>query len=44
MMAIGKTDVVVTKYLAAMDAKDGQYVAHDRSCAKPERRFTLPSK
>jgi hypothetical protein len=26
MMALGKTDVVVTKYLAAMDAKDAQYL------------------
>lgn len=29
MMAIGQTDLVVTKYLAAMNAKDAQYVAHD---------------
>lgn len=29
MMAIGQTDLVITKYLAAMNAKDAQYVAHD---------------
>jgi lipopolysaccharide transport system ATP-binding protein len=29
MMAIGKTDLVVSKYLAAMAEKDAQYLAHD---------------
>ena len=29
MMAIGKTDLVVSKYLAAMTEKDVQYLAHD---------------
>jgi lipopolysaccharide transport system ATP-binding protein len=29
MMAIGKTDLIVSKYLAAMAAKDAQYLAHD---------------
>ncbi|HML16271.1 MAG TPA: ABC transporter ATP-binding protein [Bryobacteraceae bacterium] len=29
VMALGKTDLVITKYLAAMNAKDAQYVAHD---------------
>src|SRR5271163_1458854 len=28
-MALGRTDLVVTKYLSAMDAKDTQYLAHD---------------
>jgi lipopolysaccharide transport system ATP-binding protein len=30
-MALGKTDLVVTKYLAAMAAKDAQYLEHDAS-------------
>jgi lipopolysaccharide transport system ATP-binding protein len=29
MMAIGQTDLVVSKYLAAMTAKDASYVAHE---------------
>lgn len=29
IMALGKTDLVITKYLAAMNAKDIQYIAHD---------------
>ena len=29
VMAMGKTDLVITKYLAAMNAKDAQYLAHD---------------
>src|SRR5271170_5156657 len=29
LMAIGKTDVVITQYLAAMNAKDARYLAHD---------------
>lgn len=29
LMAIGKTDVVITQYLAAMDAKDARYLKHE---------------
>lgn len=29
IMALGKTDLVITKYLEAMNAKDAQYIAHD---------------
>ena len=28
IMALGKTDLVITKYLEAMNAKDAQYIAH----------------
>lgn len=29
LMAIGKTDLVVSKYLAAMNAKDAEYLSHE---------------
>ena len=35
VMAMGKTDLVVTKYLAAMAAKDAQYLAHGGEARSP---------
>jgi lipopolysaccharide transport system ATP-binding protein len=33
MMAIGRTDLIVSKYLAAMNAKDAAYLSHEPSAA-----------
>ena len=38
MMAIGQTDLVVSKYLAAMTAKDASYVAHEPHHEHAERQ------
>jgi lipopolysaccharide transport system ATP-binding protein len=37
LQAIGKTDLVVAKYLAAMSAKDASYRAHDQNAATLSR-------
>ncbi|HEY1760796.1 MAG TPA: ABC transporter ATP-binding protein [Bryobacteraceae bacterium] len=42
MMAIGKTDLVVSKYLAAMAAKDADYRSHEPSL-ETEHSYTLPA-
>jgi len=41
MMALGKTDVVVSKYLAAMAAKDADYRSHEAP-AERQHPYTLP--
>jgi homopolymeric O-antigen transport system ATP-binding protein len=42
LMAIGQTDLVVSKYLAAMAAKDAQYLAHDAEI-HPEHASSEPA-
>jgi lipopolysaccharide transport system ATP-binding protein len=41
MMAIGKTDLIVSKYLAAMAAKDADYRTHE-SPAERQHAYELP--
>jgi len=42
VMALGKTELVVTKYLAAMTAKDTQYLAHDAELHHERRHEPAP--
>ncbi len=42
MMAIGKTDVVVSKYLAAMAAKDADYRTHETP-SETQHSYTAPA-
>jgi lipopolysaccharide transport system ATP-binding protein len=41
MMAIGKTDVVVTKYLAAMTEKDAEYRSHEAGPTEARQAIDL---
>ncbi len=41
LMAIGRTDLIVSKYLAAMNAKDAAYLTHEPQVARPQA-YTPP--